>query len=265
MRWLAALALLIAAPAFAQADEDVRFCPNRPDLGASGCVTKPGEVLVEYSAVDWERSDSADAREDSIVAGDLAVRIGVGPRTELQLGWVAWGEVRTRDRATGAVERMRGTGDMRLGVRQNVTGPDGKGLSFAIEPSVTLPVGDDGVGDGDWSAAVILPVTYDLSEDWNLALTPEIAAAVDADGSGRHARYGAAIGLGRALGETLTLVGEFAWTRDEDPVEPSREALAALSLAWQPRPRVQFDVLAVAGLSRDAPDVRLVTGGALLF
>lgn len=259
----AVLVLLAAVPAAAQ--EADRFCPNRPDLGASGCTTLPGQVLAEWSSVDWERSDDADEREDRVSAGDLALRIGVGPRTEVQLGWTALTQVRTRDKATGAVTRVRGTGDVRLGVRQNVIGPDGEELSFAIEPAVTLPVGDAGIGGGDWSAALVLPVNTDLGGDWSLALTPEIEAEVDEDGDGRHARYGAAVGLGRALGETLTAVGEFAWERDEDPAGTHRSAVAAASLAWQPRPRMQLDALAVAGLSRNAPDLRLVMGGALLF
>ncbi len=86
---IAALAAVVsAAPAAAQ--ELPRFCPNRPDLGASGCTTEPGRVHVEWSALDWQRDDGDGDRED-VLANEAALRIGVGPTTELQIGWTPVG------------------------------------------------------------------------------------------------------------------------------------------------------------------------------
>lgn len=258
------LAAALVAPAAAGA-QDARFCPNRPDLGASACTTDPGRLLVELSGVDWERSDTVDAREDRVAAGDLLARLGVGPRTEVQLSWAAYNRVRTRDKATGSIDTVTGTGDIRLGVRQNLRNPDGDGLSFAVEPFVTLPVGTDGIGAGDWSAGMVLPVAYDLGNRFGLSFTGTLQAAVDEDGQGRHFLGDATLGLGYDLSETVSAVGEIAVTRDDDPLEPRTEWVGALSFAWQPRPNRQIDVLAVAGLNRDAPDFRLVVGGAVRF
>jgi hypothetical protein len=58
------LAVLLAVPALGQ--DRRRYCPNRPDLGASTCTTRPGEVLVELSGVDWERDTVGGAREDML-------------------------------------------------------------------------------------------------------------------------------------------------------------------------------------------------------
>jgi hypothetical protein len=258
------LAAALLAPAASGAQE-ARFCPNRPDLGASACTTDPGRLLVELSGVDWERDDSADAREDRIVAGDLLARLGIGPRTEVQVSWAAYGRVRTRDKTTGTVETVSGTGDIRLGLRQNLRNPDGDGLSFAVEPFVTLPVGTDRIGAGDWSAGAVLPVSYDLGHKLGLSFTGTLQAAVDEDGQGRHFLGDATLGLGYDLSDSVSAVGEVAVTRDDDPLEPRTEWVGALSFAWQPRPNRQIDVLAVAGLNRDAPDVRLVVGGAVRF
>lgn len=265
IRWaLAALALAAAAPALAQ-DDDTRFCPNRPDLGASGCTTRPGEVQVEWSAFDWQRDDTADGREDSFLAADVLARIGVGPRTELQIGWSPLGRVRTRDAVTGSIETVRGVSDVRLAVRQSVSGEDGTGLSVGIEPFVTVPVGPTPIGRGDWGGGLVIPASYDLGGDWVLGATAQVEAAVDEDGDGRHLAYSGILGLGRALSDRVSAMVEVMVAQDDDPVQPTTQLLGAVSVAWQPTRRFQLDLLATAGLNRDTPDLRLITGGAILF
>ena len=264
-RRLAALALVIA-PATAVAQEgEPRFCPNRPDLGASACTTDPGRLLVEVSGADWQRDDTAAMREDRMVAGDLLARMGVGPRTELQFSWLAFGRVRTLDKASGMIDTVSGTGDIRLVVRQNLRNPDGDGLSFAVEPFVTLPVGKAPIGAGDWGAGAVIPVAYDLGAGFGITFTGTLAAEVDEDEQGRHFAGNGTLGLGYDLTETVSAVAEVSVTRDEDPAGVTTQVLVAASLAWQPRPGRQIDLLAVAGLTRDSPDVRLVFGGAILF
>ena len=265
MRWtIAVLALVAATPAWAQADEP-RFCPTRPSLGESGCTTEPGHVHLEASAIDWERDDDDQQRQDTVLGGDIQARIGLTATSELQVAWTPYGHVRTRDKLTGAIDTVSRVGDVRIGFRQNLQHPDGKGLSFAIEPSVTLPVGRQPVGAGTWGAGLVVPVTYDLSDKLNVALTNEIDAEPDQDGDGRHVLLNEVLGLGYGLTEQLTAVAEFQVLRDDDPSGHTTQLLAAGSLAWQPTHRLQLDALIGAGLNRDAPDVRILTGGAVLF
>lgn len=261
--YAACVAALVPAAAYAQ--DEPRFCPNRPDLGASGCTTEPGHVQFEVSAIDWQRDDTADQRQDTILGGDFQARIGVGPSTEVQIGWTPYGRVRTRDKASGAVETQRGIGDVRLGVRQSLSHPDGEGLSIGFEPFVTVPVGRSPIGEGDWGAGAVLPVSYDLSETWHANLTSEVDAAVNESGNGRHLAYSGIVGLGYDVSDAVSVVGELMVEQDNDPVEHATHALAAGSITWQPRHGLQLDLLAAAGLNRDTPDFRLLTGGAVLF
>ncbi len=260
--WIAA-AVLGSAPASAQ--DDPTFCPNRPSLGSSACITAPGHVQFELSALDWQRDDNSDQREDTILTGDFEARFGVAKTTELQLSWTPVGRVRTRDKATGMIDTTTGIGDVRLGLRQNFRNPDGKGLSFGAEPFVTLPIGRDPVGAGDWGAGVVLPVTYEVSESVQLSFTGEGDAAVDDDGDGRHLAYSGIVGLGYSLTEAITATAELLVLRDDDPTGHHTETATAGSVAWQPRKNLQLNMLAVAGLNHDTPDLRLVTGGAMLF
>ncbi len=263
-RLLPLAALLVAAPAWAQ-DDGPRFCPNRPSLGKSACTTEPGHVQLEASAIDWTLAKDDDQREDTILLGDLQARFGLTPSTELQVAWSPYGHVRTRDTATGAVERSGRVGDVVLGIRQNLLHPDGKGFAIALEPQVLLPIGREPVGAGTWGAGLVVPVTYDLSDTLNLALTNEVDAAPDEDGDGRHFALNEILGLGYKLSDKVTAVAEIQVEQDNDPADHQTRAFAAGSLAWQPRNGLQLDMLVGAGLNRDADDVRVLAGGAVGF
>ena len=258
----AAAALLLAAPALAQEE---RFCPNRPSLGASGCTVLPGQVLVELSGIDWQRERGEGERTDTILFGDAILRTGLDEHTEVQLGWTPLAIVRTRDVTSGAVRRRSGVGDVRLAVRRSFSGADGHRLSAAIEPFVVLPTSSNGVGDGTWSAGAVLPVYYELPGGWSVDFTGEVSALADEDGRGRHADVSGVVGVGYDISDAVTATAEFYAERDADPAHHATVLLAAGSMAWQPGRRTQIDLLAAAGLNHDAPDVRIVVGGAVLF
>ncbi len=262
--WVGVVAMTLAGPAWAQT-EPPRFCPNRPDIGASSCTVDPGRVLFEISGIDWQREDDGDVREDVLLVGDFQARIGLDPRTEVQIGWTPYGRSRVRDKSTGRVSTVDGAGDVRLGLRRNVRNPDGNGLSIAVEPFVRLPVGRDRLGAGDWGGGLVVPINYEVGPRVNLALTAEVDAAVDEDGNGHHAAYSAAVGVGYALTDRVGTVAELQIGRDDDPANGSTLALGALSLVFQPRAGLQFDMFAAAGLNRSSPDFRFLTGAAFLF
>ena len=262
---VAAAPLVVAATAAAQATQEPEFCPTRPSLGSSPCTVPPGHVLAEVSALDWERDDRADTRSDRILAADLLARLGVGPSTEVQLGWTAFGHDRERDKMAGSVERTDGIGDVTLALRQRLVGDKGRPFSLAVQPFVSLPAGRQPVGDGTWAAGALIPVQYELSQAVALQFTGEVDAAANDTGRGRHLAYSGVWGVALTLTQAIAVNAELSLERDREPGSHETHALAAVSAAWQPTRRTQVDVLAAAGLNRTSPDVRLVLGGAILF
>lgn len=252
-----------AAPAWA--DDEPRFCPTRPSIGGSSCTTEPGRVHVEASTFDWQRDDQSDQRDDRIVTADLLTRIGVGKNTEVQLGWTAYGRDRSRDKSSGEIDTTTGTGDVTVAIREHLAGHEGKAFSAGVEVFATAPTGRYPVGAGTWSSGVIVPVQYDLTKKLAVAFTGETDAAANESGRGRHLAYSGISGLRYKFTDSITATAEMAVERDDDPQGHETRALAAMSAAWRPTKVLQLDVLAVAGLNRAAPDVRLVTGGAILF
>lgn len=257
MRRLAVALLFLPTAAFA---EDRDYCPARPGLGTPACTIAPGHVSVEIGLADWTRDDSADARQDTIVIGDTLVRIGLTDSVEAQVGWTAFGHDRTRDKQTGAVSSTGRIGDAMLGLKANLSHPDGSGFSLAVQPFVTLPIGRAPIGAGDWGAGVLVPVSFDLGHKLSLQFTPEADAAVDQDGRGRHFAASGTVGLGVAISGSVNGTIEFQELRDEDPSGKTTQALASVSLGWMPRNDWQFDMGAAAGLNHDAPAAELYAG-----
>jgi len=259
---LLAAALLVPAVAHAD-DQDRDYCPARPGLGTPACTMTPGQVSVETSLGDWTLDKQGGDRTDTLLIGDTSVRIGLTDTIEAQIGWTPLGIV--RERTGGTVERAARTGDATLGIKANLHNPDGSGFSVAVQPFVTLPVGRAPIGAGDWGAGVVVPLTYDLSKTVNFEVTPEVDAAVDQDGRGRHLAYSAVVGVGFALNDAWTFTLEDQLVRDQDPSGSTTQDLASASLAWMPRKTLQLDVGAVAGLDRYAPDIELYAGIARRF
>lgn len=254
--------LLVASPAWAD-DQDRDYCPARPGLGSPACTMSPGRVSIETSLGDWTLDKQPGERTDTVLIGDTQLRIGLSDSVEAQIGWTPVGFV--RDRTGGTIDRATRTGDVTLGLKANFAHPDGKGFSIAAQPFVTLPVGRPPVGAGDWGAGLVVPITYDLSDTVNLEVTPEIDAAVDQDGHGRHFAASTVVGLGFALNDKLTLTVEGQALRDDDPSGRTTQGLASASFAYMATKDLQLDVGGVAGLTGDAPDVELYAGIARRF
>lgn len=262
MRWLiAALALL---PLAAHA-EDRDYCPARPGLGTPACTIAPGHVSVETGLVDWTHEQDSTERSDTILIGDTLVRIGLADSIEAQIGWTPFGHARTRDRIGGTVDTVNRAGDALLGFKANLRRPDGSGFSAAIQPFVTLPVGRKPISAGDWSAGVVVPISFDLGHSLSLQVSPEADAAIDQDGSGRHFAASGTIGLGVAISDRLSGTIEFQARRDDDPAVPTTQALASVSFGWVPKNDWQIDMGAVAGLDQDAADAEFYIGLSRLF
>lgn len=238
------------------------LCSDRPGLNTPACTVDPNHIQIEMGLGDWTLDRQADQRNDLVEAGDILLRYGVTPTTEIRFGWTAFGYSRSRDTMSGEIEKVSGIGDVTLGVKQNLRHPaEGKmGLAVALLPYVTLPTGHNEIGAGDWGAGLIIPTSYKISDVVSLELTPKIDAAVDEDGSGRHLAYGTAMGMQVHLTKTIRLTPELQITRDDDPQQHVTMSRAALSFDIQPVKMLQIDLQAIAGLNDDTPDVELAFG-----
>ena len=254
---LCLLVMMLASPALA--DDDLRsLCPTRPGLATPPCIVDSGHVVAELGLGDWTLDRQGGDRTDTLVTGDLLLRYGLGGRDEIQIGFTSFGTTRTRD-ASG-IGRSSGVGDLTLVYKHSLAHPDGSGFSIAVQPFVTLPTGGNTIGAGDWNGGLVVPMGLPLSDKISLELTPEIDAAVNGSGKGRHMALTAVEGLSFALSPKVSTSVEVEEVHDEDPSGTQDHALAGLSVAWQPASSWQFDTGAVAGLDHNSPDLEVYFG-----
>jgi hypothetical protein len=262
--WWVLAAGLVAAQAQAQTRKD--FCADRPGRSDATCTLDAGTVQIETSLTDWSHSRDSDAIEDQILVNDMLLRAGLTRSTELQFGWTMLGVNRTRDRANGTLDRRTGTGDVTLGIRQSLRdGGPGKGMSISLQPSVSLPSGRTPIGAGTWGAGVVLPAQIFFSKTWSLTLDPEVDAAPNEDGSGRHLAYAMVANLRWKATKTLQIAGETYVERDRDPAAHETKASLDATAAYQIGKNSQVDVAAYAGLNAATARIQLLLGWAHRF
>lgn len=252
--------IALGAPNAPARAEERDFCADRPGLGTPACTVAPGEAMVEVGLGEWDHTTSTDAVNDVVTIGQVDLRLGLTQRSEVLLGFGGW--THQRDRAGGAIAAAAGTGDITIGIKRGLAGPDGP---FAVQAFVTLPAGKGPGTAGDWGAGAVLPVNLTLPHGFEFDLTPEIDAAVNASGSGRHLAYGSVFGLSHPLGGAAAIAAEVSLSRDLDPAGKETQALAALSLAWQAGPRFQIDLEGDCRLAGSEPDHALMIGFARRF
>jgi hypothetical protein len=259
--WVLAVGLVATQ---AQARKD--FCADRPGRSDATCTLDPGTFQVETSLTDWSHSRDTDEIENTTLVNDMLLRYGLTRSTELQLGWTMLGVDRTRDRADGTRERRTGTGDITLGVRQSLRdGGPGKGVSISLQPSVSLPSGRMPIGAGTWGAGLVMPAQIFFSKTWSLTLDPEVDAAPNQDGSGRHLAYAMVANLRWKATKTLQLAGETYVERDRDPMQHQTKASLDATAAYQIGKNSQVDLAAYAGLNAATARIQLLLGWAHRF
>ncbi len=251
------LALALSAPALA---EDRDFCANRPGLDTPACTLAPGDGMIEIGLLGWDHQADATGRDDTLTLGDTTLRLGLTPRSEIDLSFSTYVHDRTRD--SSGVSSSASTGDVTIALRRGLAGPNGP---IALQAYVSLPVGKLPGGAGDWGAGVLVPMGFNLGHGFQFTLTPEADAAVNSSGSGRHFAFGSAAGISHGLGKALSLTVEANLFRDLDPSGHDTQAVLAESLAWQAGNRFQIDVEADEQLLGGVPNRSLMLGLARRF
>lgn len=258
---IVALALVLT-PAVGAAQELAEFCSDRPGLATGTCTAAAGRFQLESSSAEWSSSRSSGTREDEIAFAASTLRYGISDRTDLHLSWTPY--IHRRERSPEGVDRHQGAGDVEIGLKHRLTGGGGA-VDVALMPFLKLPAARRPIGNRRVEVGMLLPIDASLGGPWSLTLTPEIDWNADGDGDGHHARLAGAASLGFELSSRWSLALDGMVARERDQGETVHDAIMGLSLALMVTPTLQLDVEADVGLSREAPDLQLLSGVAFRF
>jgi len=216
--------------------------------------------LIEVGLLDWTVERDGTARSSTLVTGDFLVRYGLDDLSEFQVGWTAFGRVREHDRASAQSETRSGTGDLAFAYKRSLSNPDGSGLSVAVQPFATIPLGSVAVGAGQWEGGLLLPASVDVGSSFQIQVTPEVDYSGDDDRHGHHLAYGGVAGFSVAIAEEVSSSLELAAFRDSDPSGHFTDLRVSGSIGLQLSNDLQVDGGVVAGLNRQSPDVEIYLG-----
>jgi hypothetical protein len=235
---------------------------DRPDQTESAAVVPPGYVQVEAGVL--VTRDEAGGRSVETVEGPgTLVRIGLGGRTELRLGWAGYlKEEADLLGSRGERVRVEGPGDAEVGAKVRLRDEAGRLPDAALLVGVSLPVGDDELTSDRLDPTLLLSLAHTLSDRLSLGYNAGVAWSSEAGDAGvletySHGVYSAAVGIGLTdrLGAFVELFGA-------EPIDAPGGSEVALDggLTWLVRPNLQLDVAAGAGLTDDARDWFVGTG-----
>lgn len=245
--------LLIVAAAVAGLVEPPPLCSDRPGLTTGTCTVEPGSWTIEASLVEWTEARGGGVKETELSILPSRLRLGLGSATDLHLTFSPYVRMRTTGHEHG---RASGIGDASVGIKHRFNeGP----ASFGLLPFVKLPLAARPLGNRKVEGGVQVPFDFAGGWGWSFTLTPEVDLLADSEGSGRHWRTSLALSAGTNLSDRTSLSLNAVGARERDG-GVSREWLAGLSLGHMVSPSLQVDGEVYAGLTRDAPDLRLTTG-----
>jgi len=251
---LAALLLLAALPA--RAEDLGPICPDRPGKGTSPCTLAAGHAQLELGLLDDSFQHRSSVTTDTDNVGSLLAKWGVNDRLDVEAGMALVQFQRVHD--AGGTVTASGVGDLFLHAKYNPLAADGP-FALVLEPFLKLPTAGGGLGNGAVEGGMVLPMSYDLGNNWSLAMTPEADVLLNASGGGRHVSLVDVVGLGRSFGP-LSLGVEIWSGQNLDPAGTISQYSFDLDAAWLANNDTQLDCGLNLGLNRATPDLEFYFG-----
>jgi len=254
MRLVALLLLLAALPA--KADDIRPICPDRPGRGTSPCTLEEGQVQLELGLFDDSYQHRTDITTDTDNVGSFLAKWGVSDRMDVEAGMALYQRQRVSD-ASGTTT-LKGVGDLFLHAKYNPLTTDGP-FALVLAPFLKLPTTSGGLSNGAVEGGLVLPMAYDLGNNWSLAMTPEADAQLNASGRGYHANLVNVVGLGKSFGP-VSLGAELWSGQNLDPAGTVSQYSFDLDAAWLVNNDTQLDGGVNIGLNRATPDLEFYFG-----
>ena len=233
---------------------------DRPDATESPFTVDPGHFQLEMDLVSHtrDRADGDQTRESSIGAFNL--RLGLSARTEVGLFIAPWTR-RSQHLADGRSLVRKGFGDVGLRAKFNAWGNDGGGSAGGLIIDVTLPTAANELGNDGVQGSVLLPVSLDLGEGWEMGAMTGVDLRRDTDGSGYRPVLITSATIGHGLTDKIGVYFELT----SQAGEGRHVATFDTGVTFLVNPNLQFDAGANIGVSRAADDLGIFAGVARRF
>jgi len=254
--------MMVATASSALADDnDLRpLCPDRPGKGTSPCTVDATHWQVEVDGFDATLDHHDGVTRDAYVVFAPTIKYGVTPSVDIEASFAPFNWSYTRSDASSRVEN--GIGDLFLRTKWNFLGAESGPLTAIVEPFVKVPTASHEFGDGAVEEGIVVPLAYDLGQNWSLSSTPEIDLLKNSAGAGRHVNLVDVIALGKGFEDGIALSTELWVDQNQDPKSEAMQSSFDIDISWQPKfdGGLQFDGGINFGLNSRTPGLEIYTG-----
>jgi hypothetical protein len=237
---------------------------DRPDTTESPYSVDKGHVQIEAELLSYGR-DKVDDITTSIWASSLNLKYGLTDRVDLQ---VIGEHLRVSSTDSDAVS---GFGDLTVRLKYNCwgQGPGDQPTAFALMPYVTLPThGEkfDPLLGNDPSFGLIAPLGFGLPNGWSSTVMAQLDVIRNRADDGWTSQLLLSMTAGHAItADTAGFVELVSISRAERDETSEAYCDFGLTHMLDMHDRIQLDVGANVGLTRDSEDLRIFTGFSMKF
>jgi hypothetical protein len=236
------------------------LCTDRPTKSTGPCTVDAGHWQLESDIYNITVQRADGVRTTTELFTNPTLKLGLNNWLDVELNITPYERVRVDDH--GVTTTAEGAGDLFLRAKANLIGDDSGNIAVAISPYIKLPTAGHTLGDGAVEGGIIVPVQFNLPDNWQLLFDPEIDALQDAEGHNRHVNTAALVSLSKPVSRTITLSVELWTDTNFDPAATVTQYSADLGAAWIPAsaPNLQIDGGVNFGLNSKTPDAQAYIG-----
>ena len=249
-------------------EADLRsLCTDRPTKSTAPCTVDAGRWQVESDLYNFTTQTTDGITTTTQLFTNPTLKLGLTNTLDFEVNIAPYEEVRIHDSAAGTTVTAFGAGDLFLKAKWNLVGDDGGNFAAAILPFVKVPTAGHVIGNGAVEGGVLAPMQFNLPQNRQLAVLPEVDAFANAFGSGHHANTSLDLALSYPATKTTTLSAEIWGDANFDPAGTIYQASFDLGAAWIPpkAPTFQLDGGVNLGLNRATPGVQAYVGVSRRF
>ncbi|MGA0600326.1 transporter [Caulobacter sp. KR2-114] len=250
-------ALALLGPMRALADDAI--CTDRPTKSTGPCAAPQGHLQVEADLFDETYGREGGVTATTQIFASPTLKYGIARNLDLELNFTPY--ERQSVRSAGVTSTTSGFGDLYFKAKADLLA--GKGaFDIGLAPYIKAPTASHNLGNGAVEAGLIVPMVYNLPDNWSVTVDPEIDALENGAGDGHHANAAALVSVGKGVGGGVTLSGELWSDVNWDPAGRVTQVSFDIGAAWIPASRsdIQLDGGFNFGLNRQTPDVQGYVG-----
>jgi Putative MetA-pathway of phenol degradation len=188
------------------------FAPDRPDQTEGPFTVDAGHLQLELGVFQYTYTNQpqrfSDIRTDSYQWFNAAIKLGVLNNLDLELFVPIYNEVDVKQ--AGVKTRMSGFGDLVVRAKLNLFGNEGNlPIAMGFIPFLKIPTNEDGLGNRAVEGGFILPGSFKLPWDFQLAAMTELDINEDSANTGYHLDYVNSVSLHHPITKKLDSYIEF--------------------------------------------------------